>query len=45
MMTGASPAIFGLRLMRDLADHAGGSLDVRSTVGAGTSVYLVVPLR
>ena len=39
------PGHFGLRLMRDLADHAGGSLEVRSTVGAGTSVNLVVPLR
>ena len=42
---GGEPGHFGLRLMRDLADHAGGSLEVRSTVGAGTSVNLVVPLR
>jgi two-component system, NarL family, sensor kinase len=38
------PGHFGLRLMRDLADYAGGSLEVRSTVGAGTSVNLAVPL-
>ena len=42
---GGEPGHFGLRLMRDLSDHAGGSLEVRSTVGAGTSVNLVVPLR
>jgi two-component system, NarL family, sensor kinase len=36
---------FGLRLMRDLADHAGGQLTVRSSQGAGASVRLTVPLR
>lgn len=35
---------FGLRLMRDLADHAGGRLHVQSAPGAGTSVRLEVPL-
>jgi signal transduction histidine kinase len=36
---------FGLRLMRDLADHAGGHLVVDSTPGKGASVRLTVPLR
>jgi two-component system NarL family sensor kinase len=36
---------FGLRLMRDLSDHAGGTLDVRTSPGDGTSVRLEVPLR
>ena len=35
---------FGLRLMRDLADHAGGKLEVVSSPGNGTSVSLEVPL-
>jgi two-component system, NarL family, sensor kinase len=35
---------FGLRLMRDLADHAGGTLEVLSSEGEGTSVCLEVPL-
>jgi two-component system, NarL family, sensor kinase len=35
---------FGLRLMRDLADHAGGELRVLSTPGGGTSIVLEVPL-
>lgn len=35
---------FGLRLMRDLADHAGGQLRVTSSPGKGTSVRLKVPL-
>ena len=35
---------FGLRLMRDLTDHAGGTLDVRSSPGSGTSVRLEVPV-
>jgi two-component system NarL family sensor kinase len=38
------PGHFGLRLMRDLADHAGGRLQVHSTPGAGASVRLEVPL-
>lgn len=29
---------FGLRLMRDLVDHAGGTLEIASTPGRGTSV-------
>jgi two-component system NarL family sensor kinase len=36
---------FGLRLMRDLADHAGGTLGVLSSPGHGTLVRLEVPLR
>jgi len=35
---------FGLRLMRDLADHAGGRLEVESSPGDGSSVSLTVPL-
>lgn len=35
---------FGLRLMRDLADHAGGALNVHSSPGHGASVRLEVPL-
>ena len=35
---------FGLRLMRDLADHAGGKLTVLSSPGHGTLVRLEVPL-
>ena len=35
---------FGLRLMRDLADHAGGRLTVLSSPGHGTLVRLEVPL-
>jgi two-component system, NarL family, sensor kinase len=35
---------FGLRLMRDLADHAGGRLEVQSSPGNGTVVRLEVPL-
>lgn len=35
---------FGLRLMRDLTDHAGGKLDVQSSPGSGTSVRLEVPV-
>jgi signal transduction histidine kinase len=36
---------FGLRLMRDLVDHAGGQLVVTSSPGEGASVRLTVPLR
>jgi two-component system NarL family sensor kinase len=36
---------FGLRLMRDLVDHAGGRLVVNSSPGEGTSVRVTVPLR
>jgi two-component system, NarL family, sensor kinase len=36
---------FGLRLMRDLADHAGGGLTVLSSPGHGTLVRLEVPRR
>jgi two-component system, NarL family, sensor kinase len=36
---------FGLRLMRDLVDHAGGQIDVRSAPGEGTTVHVEVPLR
>jgi signal transduction histidine kinase len=35
---------FGLRLMRDLGDHAGGELEVLSAPGDGASVRLEVPL-
>jgi signal transduction histidine kinase len=34
---------FGLRLMRDLVDHAGGMLDVESAPGRGTSIVVVMP--
>jgi two-component system NarL family sensor kinase len=36
---------FGLRLMRDLVDHAGGELEVASAPGQGASVRLTVPLQ
>jgi signal transduction histidine kinase len=36
---------FGLRLMHDLVDHAGGRIDVRSAPGEGTTVHVEVPLR
>jgi signal transduction histidine kinase len=41
---GAWPGHFGLRLMRDLADPAGGALQVQSSPGSGTSVRLDVPV-
>jgi signal transduction histidine kinase len=36
---------FGLRLIRDLVDHAGGRLSVTSAPGEGASVRVTVPLR
>jgi two-component system NarL family sensor kinase len=36
---------FGLRLIRDLVDHAGGRLSVTSAPGEGASIRLAVPLR
>lgn len=33
----------GLRLLRDLADHAGGTIEVRSVAGTGTTVVLRAP--
>ena len=34
---------FGLRLMRDLVDHAGGELEIDSFPGRGTSIAVVMP--
>lgn len=34
---------FGLRLMRDLVDHAGGTLEIDSTPGRGTSIAVRMP--
>lgn len=34
---------FGLRLMRDLVDHAGGDVEVDSAPGRGTSIVVVMP--
>jgi two-component system, NarL family, sensor kinase len=34
---------FGLRLMRDLVDHAGGELEIESARGRGTSITVVMP--
>jgi signal transduction histidine kinase len=42
---GVSDGHFGLQLMRDLVDHAGGRLTVISTPGEGTSVRVTVLLR
>jgi two-component system NarL family sensor kinase len=36
---------FGLRLMLDLVDHAGGRLSMTSAPGDGASVRVVVPIR
>jgi two-component system, NarL family, sensor kinase len=36
---------FGQRLMRDLADHAGGTLEIASARGKGVAVWLRAPLR
>jgi signal transduction histidine kinase len=36
---------FGLRLMHDLVDHAGGRLTVLSAPGEGASIRVTVPLR
>jgi two-component system NarL family sensor kinase len=36
---------FGLRLMRDLVDHAGGRLMVSSSPGDGASIRVTVSLR
>jgi signal transduction histidine kinase len=36
---------FGLRLMQDLVDHAGGRLEIDSAPGCGTSIAVVMPPR
>ncbi len=41
---GVAQSHFGLRLMRDLVDHAGGRLSVISAPGEGASILLTVPL-
>ena len=41
---GARDGHLGLRLIRDLADHAGGVVEIESAPGAGTAIRLVVPL-
>ena len=41
---GARDGHLGLRLIRDLADHAGGTLHIDSAPGAGTAIRLEVPL-
>ena len=41
---GARHGHLGLRLIRDLADHAGGTLDIDSAEGFGTVARLEVPL-
>ena len=35
---------FGLRVLADMAKHAGGNLDIESAPGAGTRVHLEVPV-
>jgi signal transduction histidine kinase len=40
----AGEAHFGLRLLQDLAAEAGGSLDIESKPGQGTTVRVEVPL-
>jgi signal transduction histidine kinase len=40
----AEPGHLGMRLMSDLADHAGGRLDIASAPGQGVSVRIDVPL-
>ncbi|HSC03954.1 MAG TPA: sensor histidine kinase [Solirubrobacteraceae bacterium] len=40
----ADPGHLGMRLMSDLADHAGGRLDIVSAPGQGVSVQIEVPL-
>lgn len=39
----ATEGHFGLQLMRDLVDHAGGELEIESAPGRGTSVAVVLP--
>jgi signal transduction histidine kinase len=34
---------FGLRLMKDLVDHAGGTLEIDSAPGRGTSIAVLMP--
>ena len=43
LRAGERPGHFGLALMRERAAAAGGTLSVRSDVGAGTTIELVVP--
>ena len=40
---GKAEGHFGLRLMRDLVDHAGGELEIDSAPGRGTSIAVVMP--
>jgi signal transduction histidine kinase len=39
----AAEGHFGLRLMQDLVDHAGGNLEIDSARGRGTSITVVMP--
>jgi signal transduction histidine kinase len=41
----AADGHFGLVGMRERADEIGGSLDIRSTPGKGTTVVIEVPFR